>query len=95
MEFGFPVKNMASSMNFTYWFPLGEKDRKNHSRFNLLLLEDGEYYFEDWVVYFYPYPDEYSSFSLQQCLQRSLSPPYSSYFICLLVVSLHRIEEEL
>ena len=33
---------------------------KTRSRFNLLLLEPGEYYFQDFAVHHYPTPSEFA-----------------------------------
>ena len=33
---------------------------RTRSRFNLLLLEHGEYYFQDFAVHHYPTPSEYA-----------------------------------
>ena len=41
--------------------------RPSRSRFNLLLLEYGEYFFEDTTVFWYPMPDDSVGRSLEMC----------------------------
>ena len=56
--------NGASRATF-FWEKLGRA--KGRSRFNLLLLEYGEYFFEDLSVYSFPVPNDIAGRSFRQC----------------------------
>ena len=47
---------MSNDKSIQFFWEKNPKQKASKSRFNLLLLEYGEYYFEDFSAYIYPVP---------------------------------------
>ena len=59
--------NLSSSANVKFFWESKSSRNKCKSRFNLLLLEYGEYFIEDVSVFWYPVPNDIAGRPFKSC----------------------------